>query len=107
MKVTGKDDSIHLENYLRQVGEKQIRGHARTDAPPGKNAGQVLQEDKVVLSSKAKQISEAKNVVTALPDVDSAKVARLRLQVSNGTYRIDAHKMADKMIDQSLLDDLL
>ncbi len=107
MKVTGKDDSIHLENYLRQVGEKQIREHPKADAPPGKNAGQVLQEDKVVLSSKAKQISEAKNVVTALPDVDSAKVARLRLQVSNGTYQVDAKKVADKMIDQSLLDDLL
>jgi len=107
MKVTGKDDSIHLENYLRQVGEKQIRGHGKTGAPPGKNTGQVLQEDKVELSTKSKQISEAKNVVTALPDVDSAKVARLRLQVSNGTYRIDAQKVANRMIDQSLLDDML
>lgn len=107
MKVTGKDTSISLENYLRQVGKKQVSGHEKTGPSPAKEARQVVHEDKVVLSSKSKQISEAKNVVTALPDVDSEKVARLRLQVSNGTYRIDTQKVAGKMITQSLLDDLL
>jgi len=107
MKVTGKDVSINLDNYLKQVGEKRVKGHEKTGASPGKDAGRVVHEDSVVLSSKSKQISEAKNVVTALPDIDSEKVARLRLQVSNGNYRIDAQKIAGKMIDQSLLDDLL
>ena len=107
MKVTGKETSINLENYLRQVGEKRVGGHEKTGASPGKETGRVVHEDTVVLSSKSKQISEAKNVVTALPDVDSEKVARLRLQVSNGAYRIDPQKVAGKMIDQSLLDDLL
>ena len=42
-----------------------------------------------------------------IPDVREEKVSQLRSQIQNGTYEIDADKIAGKMIKESLLNDAL
>jgi negative regulator of flagellin synthesis FlgM len=40
-----------------------------------------------------------------IPDVRADKVSQLKSQIQNGTYEINADKIAGKMIKESLLND--
>jgi flagellar biosynthesis anti-sigma factor FlgM len=42
----------------------------------------------------------------AIPDVRSDKVAEIRRRIEDGTYEIQPDKIAEKMIRESLLNDL-
>ena len=64
----------------------------------------VKPEEKVDLSTKAKDIQQAKNALTQLPDVREEKVQEVKTQLEKGTYNIDAGKIADKMVNESIID---
>ncbi len=61
----------------------------------------------VILSAKAKAIQEAIRLFEELPDVREDKVAQIKVQIQNGTYEVDAKNVAAKMIEESVLNDLL
>ena len=54
--------------------------------------------DKVDLSSTSKDVAKAGQAVAAASDVRSERVAELRSQVENGTYKVDARQVADRML---------
>jgi negative regulator of flagellin synthesis FlgM len=58
--------------------------------------------DKVAISTRAKEAAKAKEVASSAPDVDEAKVARLKAAIEGGTYRVDADKVADRLVDEHL-----
>jgi negative regulator of flagellin synthesis FlgM len=58
----------------------------------------------VNLSTTAKDVQNLKNAISKLPDVREEKVQALRDQIEKGTYRVDADKVAEKMVGESLLD---
>jgi negative regulator of flagellin synthesis FlgM len=60
-----------------------------------------------VISDAAKRVQEARNQLNDIPDVREEKVSELRNQIQNGTYQIDADKIAGKMIKEGLLNDAL
>jgi negative regulator of flagellin synthesis FlgM len=100
MDITPKD-SINIEAYVNQVQDKD-KVHAASE----KAEKQQTKTDTVVLSDAAKKIQDAKKQLDAIPDILEDKVAQLKEQVENGTYEIDAEKIADKMLRESLLNDL-
>jgi negative regulator of flagellin synthesis FlgM len=100
MEITSKD-SINIEAYVNQVQDKD-KVHAASE----KAEKQQTKTDTVVLSDAAKKIQDAKKQLDAIPDIREDKVAQLKEQVENGTYEIDAEKIADKMLRESLLNDL-
>ena len=63
------------------------------------------QGDRVQISDRAREMQAARQAVAQLPDVDEEKVARIKAQVQNGTYKVDGRKVADKMLAESLMDD--
>jgi len=67
---------------------------------------QETKSDTVVLSDTAKKIQETQTQLKAIPDVREDKVAQLKEQIENGTYEIDEEKIADKMLKDSLFNDL-
>jgi len=38
--------------------------------------------------------------------IDTQKVARIKAEMEAGTYRVDCHKTASRMIEESLINDL-
>lgn len=61
-------------------------------APPRENSPAA----KVAVSSRAKQLAEAR-----APEVaDGAKVERLRASIANGEFLVDAEAVADKMLSE-------
>jgi negative regulator of flagellin synthesis FlgM len=61
----------------------------------------------VALSNTAKKIQEAQKQLEAIPDVREDKVAELKEQIENGTYKIDEEKIADKILKDELFKDLV
>jgi negative regulator of flagellin synthesis FlgM len=58
----------------------------------------------VNLSTTAKDVQALQNAISNLPDVREDKVQALRDQIEKGTYKVDAEKVAEKMVGESLLD---
>jgi negative regulator of flagellin synthesis FlgM len=100
MEITPKD-AVNIESYVNQVQDKD-KVNAQSEQPEK----QQKKADTVVLSDMAKTVQEAQTQLESIPDVREDKVAELREQIENGTYEIDAEKLADKMLRDSLLNDL-
>ena len=100
MEITPKD-SVNIDAYVNQVQEKD-----KADAASEQPEKQQAKADTVVLSDTAKAVQEAKTQLESIPDVREDKVAELKEQVENGTYKVDSEKLAEKMITDSLLNDL-
>jgi len=60
-----------------------------------------------MISDAAKRVQEARRQLDDIPDVREGKVSQLRSQIQNGTYEINADKIAGKMIKEGLLNDAL
>lgn len=102
MKITDNNSSLNIRNYVSNVQDnKKIDDLAKQGSP------QTVKEDKVVLSPKAKEVQEATKIIKELPDIREDKVAKLKEQVDQGTYRVDGKKIAFKMLKESILDELL
>ena len=102
MEITVKNSPINIEEYIKAIKENK-----RTPSASGKAPTDVLQEDKVVLSPKAKELLEAKKLLSSVADIRKEKVALIKQQLENGTYQIDGEKIAVRMIKESLLDELI
>jgi negative regulator of flagellin synthesis FlgM len=100
MEITPKD-SVNIDSYVNQVQDKD-KAEVTSEQPEK----QQTKADTVVLSDMAKTVQEAQTQLESIPDVREEKVAALKEQIENGTYEIDADKIADKMLRDSLLDDL-
>ncbi len=62
--------------------------------------------DRVELSAKAKEMQAAREALKQMPDTDDEKVALIKKQLKDGTYKVDSKKIASKMVDESLLRDM-
>lgn len=100
MEITPKD-SVNIEAYVNQVQEKD-----KVDATSEQPEKQQAKADTVELSDAGKRVQEAHKQLESVPDIREEKVAQLKEQVENGTYEVDAEKVADKMLRESLLNDL-
>ncbi len=100
MEITPKD-SVNIETYVNQVQEKD-----KVDAASEQPEKQQAKADTVELSDTGKRIQEAHKQLESIPDIREEKVAQLKEQVENGTYEVDAEKVADIMLKEALLNDL-
>ena len=101
MEING-NQGIGIDAYVNQVQDKDKVG--TPDNKPEKTA---VKSDTVVISDAAKRIQEARRQLGEIPDVREDKVSQLRSQIQNGTYEINADKIAGKMIKEGLLNDAL
>lgn len=96
MEISGKVPPLGKTPYVKQSAKPVEKSPA---APVAKG-------DRVALSAQAKELQAAREAIAKIDNVDHEKVARIKAQVEAGTYKVDAGKIAEKMIDESLLDDL-
>ena len=101
MKINPNNNSIPIEAYVNNVQDKKT-----TQPPKDKTANQGVKTDTVDISDTAKRVNAAKEELNRIPDVREEKVAELRKQIENGTYKVDSEEIADKMIKDGFLNDL-
>ena len=101
MKITPNGNSIPIEAYVNNVQDK------KTTAPPkDKTANVGAKTDTVDISDAAKRVSAARDELDRIPDVREDKVAELKAQVENGTYKVNAEEVAEKMLKDGFLNDI-
>jgi len=102
MKITETGNSLtELISYYK-INEKKVNSE-----PEKQVSDSVVQEEKVSLSSAARDIQQAKKAIEKLPDVREEKVRELRDQIETGSYDVSGEKIAEKMINESTLDVLV
>jgi negative regulator of flagellin synthesis FlgM len=101
MEITPKD-SVNIEAYVNQVQDKD-----KVDATSEQPEKQQTKADTVVLSDTAKKVQEAQKQLESIPDIREDKVAQLKEQIENKTYKTDEEETAGKMIKEALLNDLI
>jgi len=102
MEING-NQGIGIDAYVNQVQDK----NNQVGTPDNKAEKTAVKADTVVISDAAKRVQEARSQLDDIPDVREDKVSQLRSQIQNGTYEINAEKIADKMIKEGLLNDVL
>jgi negative regulator of flagellin synthesis FlgM len=102
MEIRPKNQASPIDAYVNQVQSKQKADAVEENAARQQGA----KADTVVISDAARRIQEAQAELRSLPDVRSDKVAELKNRIENGTYEIKPEAVADKMIRESLLNDL-
>ena len=60
------------------------------------------QATKVELSPKAQDIKRIKELAQNSPDVDVNKVEKFKRMIADGSYKVDAKAVADRMVDDHL-----
>jgi negative regulator of flagellin synthesis FlgM len=99
MKISDvKDTSAQMV----QQYQKSDSFVANSDKPATNTAAKP--EEKVDLSTTAKDIQQASNALSSLPDVREQKVAEIKSQVQQGTYNVSGDKIAGKMVGESIVD---
>ncbi len=63
-------------------------------------AGTASHSDQVQISSFGKDIQTAKAALAGCPDVREERIASIRDQIQNGTYRVDNAAFAEKLISK-------
>lgn len=66
-----------------------------------KEAGKAGKTDQLNISSSAREFQVAMEEVKKQPEIREQKVAELRQQIEAGTYKVDAKKIADKMMQDA------
>src|SRR6185437_6438761 len=54
------------------------------------------------ISAKGRELAHAKHVATNAPDIREEKIAKLKEMINAGKYKVDAHAVADRMVDEHL-----
>jgi negative regulator of flagellin synthesis FlgM len=104
MEITRGNSFGKIDGYVKHVDKDKTKSGAVSD---DQSSHKILPSgDSVELSPKAKVMQEAMKVLETLPDVREEKVAQIREQIEEGSYQIDGKKIAEKMINESLVNDL-
>ena len=100
MEISDKNP-VSINPYV-----KQIRQNESSAGPDRQKDRSVSGEDNVELSRAAGELKRTRKVLEEVPDVRQEKIERIKNQIENGTYEIKSDKIADKMVKESLMNDL-
>ena len=88
------------------------RTHAQDDrysnvnvAKDGKSASMSRsnERDDLVLTGAAQQVLNAASLQQSLPDIDQAKVDRIKQAIESNSYQVSAQRIANKLVDMEKL----
>ncbi len=102
MKILENSTFINLDAYAKNIEKKGTPNDAAKNITTG-----TVKNDEVVLSPVATKINESRKTLDSIPDTRESKIAELKNQIENGTYEINKELVASKMMEESLLNDLL
>ena len=98
MKVTGTQPQGIADLTAQKAKDKG----ARVD----RSGGQQAQETPGVTNRAAQTLNRIKETIRNEPDVRAERVAEVKAKLKNGGLKVDAEKLAEKMLTAALNEDL-
>ncbi|MBP7765342.1 MAG: flagellar biosynthesis anti-sigma factor FlgM [Deltaproteobacteria bacterium] len=92
---------------IKDVNAQFIQHYQRNEsaaAATDQQTAAMKPEEKVHLSTTAREIQKAKVAVSELPDIREEKVQAIKAQVEKGTYNVSGEQIAEKMVGESIVD---
>lgn len=84
-----------LLSTAKPSGKQAVTGSGSQSAPERNTA---VQGDKVSMTSEAARLQKIEEQLSAVPAVNSAKVAEIKAAIANGTFTFDPQAIASKLI---------
>lgn len=99
------------QNLNTSDSSKSAKAEKAGDASSAKKSSTASSSDaaassqatKVELSPKAQDIKKIKELAMNSPDVDANKVEKFKRMIADGSYKVDAKAVADRMVDEHLM----
>ena len=66
---------------------------------PAEQAGKQAHGENVNLSKQAKELRQMGEKLDSYPEVDDSRVEAIRAALADGSYKVDAEKVAQKMLE--------
>lgn len=101
MKVSNQNPIIQSDMRTEQVRQRE---EIKTQHPQPSAPDKTSQEEKVDLSQKAKEIQKIRKLAEEAPEIREEKVAELKQKIEQGGYNIKGEKVAQKILEDFLLD---
>ena len=101
MKIGGKKE-VGTDTCIKKANQNEQLKKPGADATPGARTG----GDCVALSPRAMEMNKAKTLLDNVPEVRGEMVVRLKTDIDNGDYSVDAGKVAEKMLERAIRDSL-
>ncbi len=102
MEISGKISPVKIGAYVNNIKEKK-----KIDSSPEPDSQSVSKGDKVDLSQTAREVKKARAQLDSIPDIREEKVAEIKNEIDNGTYRVDGKKIAFNMVRESLINEIV
>ncbi|MBI5557530.1 MAG: flagellar biosynthesis anti-sigma factor FlgM [Deltaproteobacteria bacterium] len=99
MKLT---DAI---SQIRTDSKVEVKKNRKTEV--GLEGPGLSGSDKVDLSSSSRDVQKMKEILDQTPLMRMEMIESLKKQIDEGTYRVDARDIADKMMEDLLSEDTL
>ena len=99
--MTSKIDGYKTSQQLVSSTPKGAKGTAvakSAAASGGAEATEAGTADQVTLTQSARNLQKVAEAVASTPVVNAGKVAAAKLAISNGTYKVDSGRVADKIL---------
>ena len=96
MKIQNEESVVNLNSVQKKLPEKET-----VTKSPEKVSGE---GDKVQLSPGAREFQRIKDALETAPDVRESKVAGISESIEKGSYKADSSKIAESIINESILD---
>ena len=104
MKVDANTSTVQLNAYIKQARQQQQPPDSITHQLQNQ---QVVGSDKVELSQQAKEAQQAMQTLKAMPDARFEKVARVKMDIENGTYNVSGERVAAGMLKEAFENDTI
>lgn len=75
-----------------------MKAYGKTAPKVEKTKGKKFSEDKIEISTEAREIQVAMKALKETPEVREAKIDEIRAQIKNGTYNPSAEDVAEKLL---------
>jgi negative regulator of flagellin synthesis FlgM len=88
------------ESYKKSLEKPEGASQAAERVSQARSAAPAHQGDRVSLSNDARLRTQAFTTAMSTPDVREDRIAALKEQIANGSYKVDSHAIAQKLLQE-------
>lgn len=96
MEIPGNDFRIKSKAIQDRI---KVGDKGSVSKSQGSGASSTSGTEQIAISSKAKDIQKATEVVNAAPDIRTDKVERIKNEIAKGSYRVSSEDLAEKVLE--------
>lgn len=103
MRINGQGPDAQLKLYQnKDVKAAGPAGDAKRRAVE-RDGDSLTTEDRIALSSRAKEAAMAAELARTAPDIRSQRLADLKNAIDSGQYKVHSEELAEKIIKEALI----